>query len=57
MSALRQNLPRRSLAVAAATPLITDTKADGRRGRNGPIPEIWLQDHGHDIVDLDTNAS
>src|ERR1700730_16789053 len=31
-----QQLPRRSLAVAAALPLITDTKTDGRRGRNGP---------------------
>ena len=37
VSELGQNLPRQSLAVAAATPLITDTKADGRRGRNGPI--------------------
>ena len=37
MSLMGQQLPRRSLAVAAAIPLITDTKMGGRRGRNGPI--------------------
>ena len=40
MSVLGQNLPRRSLAAAAARPPIADTKADNRRGRNGPSTDI-----------------
>ena len=36
MSAKGHLLPCRSLASAAAIPLITDMEADRRRGRNGP---------------------
>jgi hypothetical protein len=39
MSALGHKRPRRSLGGAAASPLITDKKADGLRVRYGPLTD------------------
>ena len=39
-SAKGYELPRRTLAGAAAVPSITDTNAEGRRGRDGPGSDI-----------------